>query len=298
MLLIGGNCLQPQKGIKYLMMNIGRMNTFSVVKLLDFGAYLDGGELGEILLPAREVPERCQAGDQLQAFLYNDSKDRLIATTKMPWAQVGDLVRLKVIDVNPVGAFLDWGLPKDLLVPRNEQQEPMHKGRSYLVYVALDSSGRRIFASTKLERFFSFRQVDVQEGELVDLVIVDRSEIVYRALVNKVCFGLLHENEVYEQLEAGQRIRGYVKSLRPDGKIDLSLQKSGYDKVLEAKETIVRVLEKNGGALQVTDKSSPEHIHGLFGFSKKTYKQAVGALYKARRVRIEPDGLFLITEAD
>jgi hypothetical protein len=280
------------------MMNIGRMNTFSVVKLLDFGAYLDGGELGGILLPAREVPERCQAGDQLQAFLYNDSKDRLIATTKMPWAQVGDLVRLKVIDVNPVGAFLDWGLPKDLLVPRNEQQEPMHKGRSYLVYVALDSSGRRIFASTKLERFFSSRQVDVQEGELVDLVIVDRSEIGYRAVVNKVCFGLLHENEVYEQLEAGQRIRGYVKSLRPDGKIDLSLQKSGYDKVLEAKETIVRVLEKNGGALQVTDKSSPEHIHGLFGFSKKTYKQAVGALYKARRVRIEPDGLFLITEAD
>ena len=161
------------------MMNIGRMNTFSVVKLVDFGIYLEGGELGEILLPSREVPEGCQAGDQLQAFLYNDSRDRLIATTKTPLAQVGDLARLKVIDVNPVGAFLDWGLPKDLLVPRNEQLEPMHKGRSYLVYVALDTPGRRIFASTKLERFFSARQVDVQEGELVDLVITDRSEVGY-----------------------------------------------------------------------------------------------------------------------
>lgn len=280
------------------MINIGRINTFSVVKLVDLGAYLDGMELGEILLPSREMPAGCQAGDQLQAFLYHDSRDRLIATTTMPTAQVGDLTRLKVIDVNPVGAFLDWGLPKDLLVPRSEQLKPMHKGRSYLVYVALDTSGRRIFASTKLERFFSARQVDVQEGQLVDLVITDRSEIGYRAVVNKVCFGLLYENEIYEQLEAGQQIRGYVKSLRSDGKIDLSLHKPGFGKILEAKETIVRVLENNGGLLKVTDKSSPEHIHGLFGFSKKTYKQAVGALYKARRVRIEPDGLFLITEAN
>lgn len=280
------------------MMNIGRINTFSVVKLVDFGAYLDGGELGEILLPSREVSEGCQAGDQLQAFLYNDSSDRLIATTRTPLAQVGNLARLKVVDVNPVGAFLDWGLPKDLLVPKNEQLQPMHKGQSYLVYVTLDTSGRRIFASTKLERFFSARQVDVQKGELVDLVIVDRSEVGYRAVINKVCFGLLYENDVCEHLETGQRIKGYVKSLRSDGKIDLSLQKPGYEKVLEAKETIVRVLENNGGVLQVTDKNSPQHIHGLFGFSKKTYKQAVGALYKARRVRIEPDGLFLTTETD
>ena len=280
------------------MMNIGRMNTFSVVKLVDFGVYLDGGELGEILLPSREVPAGCQAGDQLQAFLYNDSRDRLIATTTMPFAQVGDLARLKVIDVNPVGAFLDWGLPKDLLVPRNEQQEPMHKGQSYLVYVSLDPSGRRIFASSKLERFFSALQVDVQEGQEVDLVITGRTEIGYRAVVNMLCFGLIYENDVYERLEAGQRIRGFVQSLRADGKIDLSLQKPGYDKVLEAKETIVRVLKDNDGVLKVTDKSSPEHIHSLFGISKKTYKQAVGALYKARRIRIEPEGLFLISEAD
>ncbi|WP_244147426.1 CvfB family protein [Desulfovermiculus halophilus] len=278
------------------MMNIGRINTFSVLKLVDFGAYLDGGELGEILLPSREVPQGCQAGDQLQAFLYTDSRDRLIATTTMPLAQVGDLVRLKVIDVNPVGAFLDWGLPKDLLVPRNEQLEPMRKGRSYLVYVALDTAERRIFASTKLERFFSLRHVDVQEGDQVDLIITDRSEIGYKAVVNMACFGLLYENDVYEHLEAGQRIKGYVKSLRADGKIDLSLQKPGYDKVLEAKETIVRALEKNGGVLKVTDKSPPECIHSLFGCSKKTYKQAVGALYKARRVRIDPDGLSLITK--
>ncbi len=279
-------------------MNIGQINTFSVVKLVDFGAYLNGEELGEILLPSRDVPTGCQAGDQLQAFLYNDSSDRLIATTQMPLAQVGDLVRLQVVDVNPVGAFLDWGLPKDLLVPKSEQLEPMHKGLSYLVYVTLDPSGRRIFASTKLDRFFSARQVDVQEGEQVDMIIIDRSEIGYRAVVNKLCLGLLYKNEVFEPIEIGQRIKGYVKSLRMDGKIDLSLQKPGYDKVLEAKETILRVLKQNNGVLLVTDKSSPERIHGLFGCSKKTYKQAVGALYKARRVRIEPDGLFLTPEDD
>lgn len=279
-------------------MHIGQINTFSVIKHVDFGVYLDGGELGEILLPSREVPEGCQAGDQVQAFLYNDSRDRLIATTTTPLAQVGDLVRLKVLDVNPVGAFLDWGLPKDLLVPKSEQVESMQIGRSYLVYVALDAPGGRIFASTKLDRFFSARQVGVQEGELVDLVITERTEVGYRAVVNKLCFGLLYENEVYEPLEIGQQTKGYVKSLRLDGKLDLSLQKPGYDKVLQAKETIVRVLEHNGGVLQITDKSSPQHIHGLFGCSKKTYKQAVGALYKARRVRIESDGLYLTTKAD
>jgi len=279
-------------------MNIGQINTFSVLKHVDFGVYLDGGDLGEILLPSREVPEECHVGDQVQAFLYNDSNDRLIATTTPPLAQVGDLARLKVIDVNPVGAFLDWGLPKDLLVPKNEQQEPMRKGQSYLVYVDLDTSGRRIFASTKLDRYFSALQVGVQEGEQVDLVITDRSEVGYRAVINKLCFGLLYANEVYEPLEIGQQIKGYVKSLRLDGKIDLSLQKPGYDKVLEAKETIVRVLEHNGGVLKVTDKSSPQRIQSLFGCSKKTYKQAVGALYKARRVRIEADGLHLAPKAE
>ncbi len=280
------------------MTSIGQTNTLSVIKRVDFGVYLDGDELGEILLPSREVPDGCQVGDQVQAFLYNDSQDRLIATTTMPLAQVGDLARLNVIDVNPVGAFLDWGLPKDLLVPKNEQQEPMRKGRSYLVYVDLDTSGRRVFASTKLDRYFSALQVDVQEGEQVDLVIAERSEVGYRAVVNKLCFGLLYANEVYEPLDIGQQIKGYVKSLRLDGKIDLSLQKPGYDKVLEAKETIVRVLEHNGGVLKVTDKSSPQRIQSLFGCSKKTYKQAVGALYKARRVRLEADGLHLTTKAE
>ncbi|MCF8105742.1 MAG: GntR family transcriptional regulator [Desulfohalobiaceae bacterium] len=277
-------------------MQIGQWNTFEVLKRVDFGAYLDGQELGEILLPVRELPVDCQAGDRVEAFLYNDSQDRLIATTRTPLAGVGDLSLLRVVDVNSVGAFLDWGLPKDLLVPGSEQQEPMQKGRTYLVYVALDRSGRRIFASSKLNRFFSSRQVDVQEGDQVDLVIAGKSDIGYKAVVNKTSFGLLYEDEVFGELETGRQLKGYVKTLRPDGKIDLCLHKPGYDKVLEAKEKIMRILNKSGGSLPVTDKSPSDEIHALFGISKKTYKQAVGALYRARRIRLEADGVFLNAE--
>ncbi|MCF8039489.1 MAG: GntR family transcriptional regulator [Desulfohalobiaceae bacterium] len=277
-------------------MEIGQWNTFEVLKRVDFGAYLEGEELGEILLPIRELLFDCQAGDHVEAFLYNDSEDRLIATTRKPLARVGDLVLLRVVDVNPVGAFLDWGLPKDLLVPRGEQQEPMQRGRTYLVYVALDRSGRRIFASSKLNRFFPSRQVDCQEGDQVDLVIAGKSDIGYKAVVNMTSLGLLYEDEVFGELETGRRMQGYVKCLRPDGKIDLSLHKPGYDKVLEAKENIMSILNKSGGTLAVTDKSPPDHIRELFGISKKTYKQAVGALYRARRIRLEADCIFLNRE--
>ena len=279
-------------------MHIGRMNEAEVLKRVDFGVYLDGGELGEVLLPLREVPSECQPGDRLQVFVYRDSEDRPIATTKRPLAQVGDLARLRVVDVNPVGAFLDWGLPKDLLVPLNEQQETMRNGRRYLVYVALDRNSRRVYASSKLEQFFSARQVDVQERERVDLLVAGRSPLGYKVIVNRTSCGMLYDTEVYEQLEIGREMPGYVKTLRPDGKIDLSLQKPGYDKVLEAKENIIRLLKEREGFLKVTDKSPAADIHELFGISKKTFKQAVGALYKARRIRLDPRGLALITEGE
>ncbi len=274
-------------------MEIGRVNRFEVLKQVAFGVYLDGKELGEILLPAREVPENCQPGDSLEAFLYTDSEDRLIATTQKPLAQSGDLARLKVLDVNPVGAFLDWGLPKDLLAPRNEQQEPMHKGWVYLVYVSLDRPSRRMYASSKLDQFFSSRHIDVQEGEQVDLIISGTSDIGYNAIINKTCRGMLYKGEVYEKLEVGREMKGYVKSLRPDGKIDLSLQRPGYDKVLKAKEQIIRVLQERGGVLAVTDKSPAAEIQDCFQMSKKTYKQAIGALYKSRRISLSPNGVTL-----
>ena len=279
-------------------MHMGRMNEAEVLKRVAFGVYLDGGELGEVLLPLREVTPECQPGDRLQVFVYRDSEDRPIATTKRPFAQVGDLARLRVVDVNPVGAFLDWGLPKDLLAPLNEQQETMRSGRRYLVYVALDRSSGRLYASSKLEKFFSSRQVDVQEGEQVDLLVAGRSPLGYKVIVNRTSRGMLYESEVYEKLEIGGEIQGYVKTLRPDGKIDLSLQKPGYDKVLEAKEIIIRILKEREGFLPVTDKTSAEDIHELFGISKKTFKQAVGALYKTRRIRLDPRGLALIPKGE
>ena len=274
-------------------MDIGCMNTFEIVKKVDFGVYLDGCELGEILLPAREIPKDCRVGHSLEAFLYTDSEDRLIATIRKPLAQKGDLAVLKAVDVNPVGAFLDWGLPKDLLVPKNEQQVPMRKGQAYLVYVALDRKTQRLYASSKLDQFFSSRQIDVQEGDPVDLCISAQTDMAYKAIINKTSWGMLYTSEVYEPLCPGQKVQGYVKALRPDGKIDLSLQKPGYDKVLAAKEVIMRTLKDSGGFLAVTDKSPASEIHDCFQISKKTYKQAVGALYKSGRITLAPNGLTL-----
>lgn len=279
-------------------MQIGQVNAFEVLKTVRFGAYLDGEELGEILLPSRELPPDCQVGDRVEAFLYKDSEDRLIASTTLPLARVGDLALLRVVDVGPVGAFLDWGLPKDLLVPRSEQQEPMQKGWRYLVCIALDRSSQRIYASSKLERFFNSRQVDVQEGDQVDLVIAGKTAYGFKAVVNMTSMGMLYADEVYESLEPGRQQKGFVTGLRPDGKIDLSLHKPGYDKVLEAKEKIMQVVHEQGGFLAVTDKSPPTHIHELFGISKKTFKQAIGGLYKAGRIRLESNGLFVIRPDD
>ena len=254
---------------------------------------MDGGELGEILLPVREIPKDCRVGDRLEVFLYTDSEDRLIATIREPLAQKGELAVLKVVDVNPVGAFLDWGLPKDLLVPKNEQQVPMRKGQAYLVYVALDSDTHRLYASSKLDQFFCSRAIDVQEGDPVDLCVVAQTDTGYKAVVNTTSWGLLYKSEVFQSLRPGQKVRGYVKALRPDGKIDLSLQKPGYDKVLAAKERILQTLRDRGGFLAVTDRSPAAEIHDFFQMSKKTYKQAIGALYKSRRITLAPNGVAL-----
>ena len=274
-------------------MEIGCTNLFEIVKRVDFGVYLNGEELGEILLPIQEAPENCAVGDGLEAFLYTDSADRLIATMKKPLAQRGDLELLEVVDVNPVGAFLDWGLPKDLLAPKSEQQVPMLKGQTYLVYVALDRTTQRLYASSRLNQFFSPRQIDVQEGESVDLCVSGTNDLGYTAIINRTCRGILYKSEVFEPLKRGQKVQGYVKALRLDGKIDLSLQKPGYNKVLKAKEQIIQILRDRGGFLAMTDKTPASEIHELFHMSKKTYKQAIGALYKAGRISLDPNGVTL-----
>jgi predicted RNA-binding protein (virulence factor B family) len=276
------------------MTGIGEVNTLTVVKELDHGVYLDGEDLGEILLPRRYVPEDCKPGDSMEVFIYLDSEDLMIATTEKPYAMVGQFAFLKVVSVNSVGAFLDWGLPKDLLVPFREQKQKMEVGRSYVVFVYLDDKTNRIVASSRLDKFLDTHPGRFKQGQEVDLFICETTEIGYKAIINNTHWGMLYKNEVFRQLALGCRINGFIQKVRDDGKIDLCLQKPGYEKVDGISEKIIDILIKQGGSLPVTDKSSPEIIYELFGISKKTYKKAVGSLYKKRRIIIGPGGIKLV----
>jgi hypothetical protein len=276
------------------MTEIGKFNRLRVIKRLDAGVYLNGEELGEIFLPRSYVPESCRTGDIVDVFIFRDSEDHLIATTQRPYAMVGDFAFLKVVSVNPVGAFLDWGLQKDLLVPFREQKQKMEEGRSYIVYIYLDDRTSRIVASSKLDKFLDKQPVQLQEGQSVELLIYDRTELGYKAIISNSRRGVLYKNEVFQTLKIGQRITGYIKKMRDDGKIDLCLQKPGYENIDGVSEKIMDKLKAKGGFIPVTDKSSPEVIYTLFGVSKKTYKKAIGALYKKRLITIESNGITLI----
>lgn len=274
------------------MAEIGRSSSLRVVREVDFGVYLDGEELGEILLPERYLAEGCKVGDTIEVFIYLDSEDRLVAGTERPYAEVGDFAFLKVVDLGPVGAFLDWGLPKDLLVPFREQKEKMAEGREYVVFVYLDNS-MRIAASSRLDRFLGKEPASFQADEEVELLICDETDLGYKAIINGTHMGVLYRNEVFQKLKKGQQIRGFIKKVRDDGKIDLALQKGGPKKVDELSEKILNALKKEGGFLSVTDKSSPKVINSLFGCSKNTYKKAVGGLYKKRLIILEKSGIRL-----
>lgn len=280
------------------MADIGKINNLKVVKEVDFGVYLDGGDHGEILLPKRYVPADYRIGDILSVFIYLDSEDRFIATTEKPYAVVGDFALLKVVAVESVGTFLDWGLPKDLLVPYSEQSSIMEKGKSYIVRIYVDENSNRIAATTRLDRYLDNNIGNYQAGQEVGLFICNQTELGYKAIINNSHWGMLYSNEVFQSLQRGQKIKGYIKKVRNDNKIDLCLQKPGYEKVDEITERILTVLKKQGGFLPVTDKSSPEIISKLFGVSKKTYKKAIGAIYRKRLITIGCDGIRLNCEND
>ena len=276
------------------MAQIGKINQLEVLKELDFGIYLDGGELGEILMPKRYVPEGTMLGDYIEAFVYLDSEDRLIATTEKPLAQVEEFALLEVVSVAQVGAFLNWGLPKDLFVPFREQRKPMEVGEKYLVYVYLDTDTKRIAASSKIENYLDNIPVDYDENEEVDLIIVNQTDLGYNAIVDNCHIGILYKNEVFQELNAGDRVQGYIKKIRPDGKIDLRLDKIGYEKIGGLADLIISKLNQSNGFLPFTDKSSPEEIYRAFKVSKKNFKAAVGALYKQRLITLEENGIRLL----
>jgi hypothetical protein len=276
------------------MAQIGKINHLEVLKELDFGIYLDGGDLGEILMPKRYVPEGTMPGDFIEAFIYLDSEDRLIATTEKPLAMVEKFALLEVVSVTPVGAFLNWGLPKDLFVPFREQRKPMEVGKKYLVYVYLDADTKRVAASSKIEQFLDNIPVDYDENEEVDLIIVNETDLGYNAIIDYSHLGVLYKNEVFQELNPGDKVQGFIKKIRTDGKIDLRLDKIGYEKITSFVDRIIVELQKNKGFLPLTDKSSPEEIYKTFKISKKNFKAAIGALYKKRFIALEEDGIRLL----
>lgn len=269
------------------MIEIGKYNTLAVVKVVDFGVYLDGGERGEILLPNEYVPDNCFPDDELKVFIYFDSEDRIIATTEIPNIIVGEFACMKCVATSSVGAFLDWGLRKDLLVPFREQRDPMVEGREYLVYAYVDQNSDRIVASTKVDRYLDQLPPEYEAGQEVDLLVARKSDLGYNVIINHVHWGLVFKNEVFQPLKIGQKLKGYIKEVREDEKIDVSLQPVGYEKIDGLSKTILDKLKDNGGVLDVSDKSAPDEIYNLFGCSKKNYKKATGALFKKGVIEIE-----------
>jgi len=276
------------------MVEIGKLNRMKVVKAVDFGLYLDGGDKGEILLPIRYVPKNCAVGDKIEVFIYCDSEDRLIATTEKPYVMAGEFACLKVVAVTQNGAFLDWGLPKDLLVPFSEQEHKMEEGKRYVVGVYVDEASDRIVASARLDDFlYDESEDDFEVGEEVSLFVANKSDLGYKLIVNNSHWGLLHHQEVVRDLKRGETLTGFIKNIRPDGKIDLCLRMLASEKTGDVSDMIMKLLRKEGGFITVTDKSPPEEIRALFGVSKGNFKKAVGALYKKRIITIEEGGIRL-----
>jgi len=274
------------------MINVGQFNKLKVIKEVPFGIYLDGADWGEILLPNKVVPKGTTIDDLLDVFIYFDSEDKIIATTLRPRASLGSCAFLKVIDVNRVGAFLDWGLDKDLLVPKPEQHRPMEKDKSYIVYVKQDNQGR-IIASSKLDYCLDKSPANVKPGDEVNLLIAATTELGTKVIINDSHWGLIHSGDIFQQLHYGTKIRGYIKTVREDGKIDVVLRKIGQDSVRDLATRILAELHKTGGFLPLHDKSSSLDIQRVFNESKKSFKSAIGQLYKQGEIKIEDNGVRL-----
>lgn len=275
------------------MLQVGKMNYLKVTAIQGAGVYLDGGGAADLFLPKRSVSDTIRRGDPVEVFVYVDKENALQATTQKPLATVGEYAILKVVSDSSAGAFLDWGMENDLLVPKAEQQHKMIPGHSYVVFIFLSEKTNRIVASSKLDKFLSTNSPDFKEGEAVDLILFEKTELGYRALINRSHAGMIYANEVFQELRLGQQLKGYVNKIREDQKIDLILQQSGYQGVDGVSQTILAIIQEQGGKVSVTDKSPPDDIYALFSVSKKVFKKAIGALYKKRIIRIDSDGISL-----
>jgi predicted RNA-binding protein (virulence factor B family) len=271
------------------MIKVGDYNELQVLRIIDIGIILDDGKEG-ILLPKRFAPRDAKVGDTLRVFIYHDSEGRLIATTQTPVATVGQIALMKVVSNTPQGAFLDWGLMKDVFVPRSKQLDIMRVGGEYLVKLYIDEKTGRVVATQKIEFELSNEDLTVKEGDVVQLTIQRKSDIGWVVIINDRHTGVLHFNDVYREIKVGDRLEGFIKNIRPDNKIDVAIGKSGYQRVEEETDKVLRLLKENNGYLPYGDKSNPDDIYAFFGMSKKTFKMTIGSLYKKRLIEFTESG--------
>ncbi|EOW6614817.1 S1 RNA-binding domain-containing protein [Vibrio fluvialis] len=276
------------------MINVGQINNLEVVKITDFGVFLDAGEFGTTLLPKRFAPEGVELGHFVDVFLYFDSENQLAATTETPIAKVGEWGLMKIEGVNTTGAFVNWGIKdKDLLVPYSEQRARFAVGQNILVYVYTDKASGRIVGTTKFNKLLDKTPAKYAQNEQVDLIIAERSDLGYKAIINGQHWGMIFPSDVFGKLFIGKKLKGYIKNIREDGKIDLALQKVGVAKMDDLSEKILETLQKKGGFLPLSDKSTPEAIFATFRTSKGTFKKTIGGLFKQGKILIEKDGIRL-----
>jgi uncharacterized protein len=279
-----------------MIVKLGAFNTLKVVKTVDFGVYLDGDEEGEILLPTRYVPEGTAPDDMLRVFLYLDNEERMIATTLEPKIQVGQFAYLQVAWTNQFGAFLDWGLMKDLFVPFSEQRIKMEQGNSYIVYCRIDDESNRIVATGKIEHYLSHEIPEYTEGEEVNILVWQKTDLGFKAIVENKFAGLIYDNEIFRPLKTGDQLTAFIKPIREDGKIDLILQKQGYEPVDDFADQFYSYLQQHEGSTTFNDKSSPTEIYDEFKVSKKVFKKAIGELYKRHYILIDKDCIKLTSK--
>lgn len=270
------------------MIKLGDYNILKVVRRVDFGLYLEGGDEGDILLPSRYVPEGARPGDTMEVFVYLDNEERLVATTEIPKAKVGDFACLEVAWVNQYGAFLNWGLMKDLFCPFREQKKRMREGESYIVHVHIDEESYRIMASAKVEHFLDDGKPEYNRGDEVDLLIWQKTDLGFKVIVDNRFAGLIYDDQIFRYVHTGDRMKGYISAVRPDGKIDVTLQRDGRRQIKDFSATLLDYLKSNGGVCPLGDKSEAEDIKRAFQVSKKVYKRAVGDLYKRHLITVEP----------
>lgn len=275
---------------------LGAFNRLTIVKEVDFGLYLDGGDEGEILLPRRYVPTTYKIGDEIDVFLYLDQDERLVATTEQPLAQVGDFAYLECSWVNEYGAFLNWGLMKDLFCPFREQKKRMEIGSSYIVYVTIDEESYRMMASAKVERYLSKDKPPYKAGDEVQILVWQKTDLGFKAIIDNAYAGLIYRDQIFKYVHTGDRMKAYVANVRPDGKIDLTLQHTGRQQTLDFSETLLTYLHEHEGSCDLGDKSDAEEIKARFEVSKKVYKKAIGDLYRRRLITISDDGIHLVEE--